>query len=152
VILIFYHLQTCRLLRSIKSFSKFCHKSFFLPPLSIFFSAFEFLLRPLFFFYGHSGCTIKMKIFGPRHERTANDDRRFKAPTEQVSKDTSRYNATISHEVAKGKRGKSQIVQKLELFLWPVLLSDHAQLCFIPCIIRLISRVESTCGIQWTCH
>lgn len=120
--------------------------------------------------------------FWPHHKnenfrsaaRTANGDRSFKAPTEQVSKDARgsgcvmrrcarSHNVTISHEDVGVVRVKRQTLQKSES---PVRsrnvqvrersrqhsarLPSRTALCLIPCALsRLISHVESTYGVRY---
>lgn len=123
----------CRITTSIKfvrfvSFSKSCHLRFFFPStqfsLHLNFSLVSSLpfstIIPRF-------CTIKMKIFGPRHD--TNGEWRSKlqsADGEQVSEDAGdawctdvrdvAYNVTISHErnVAGKRDKKKQMLQKSE--------------------------------------
>lgn len=122
--------------------------------------------------HGHSGCIIKMKIFGPRHE-TANGERSFKAPTEQVSEDARgsgcvmhrcvrRHNVTISHEDVGEARVKRQTLQKSESLVRSVEVRARAGIpsssfrTTVPypralscALSRLISHVESTYAVRY---
>lgn len=114
---------------------------------------FSFVLS-LPFFHGHSGHIIKMKIFGPRHERTANGDRRIKAPTEQVSKDARMHDASDVHiimrpsvtrlKVAEEGKGKRQTIQKSELLcVW------SRAIVLYPVHYSILSRTsKALCGIR----
>lgn len=158
------------------SLSKSCHKFFFSSSLPISPRIWISLSSsPFPFFHGYSGRTIKMKIFGLRHEWTANGGRRLKA-TEQVSKDARMCDASDMYvaitrpsvtrwKVAEEERGEKKADNaKIKVtFMVNSLVSDHVRLCSIPYIIpsylicrehlafidmslRCILRTDVVCG------
>jgi len=102
-----------------------------------------------------------MKIFGPCHERTANGDRCFKAPTEQVSKkngarmcDASDVRIVITRPSITGwKVTEKERMQKSELLLWLCVGSCATvlYLMYYP-VLSHTSRALIIFGfIQWIC-
>lgn len=146
------HLQrkrTCPVASSIKLvWPSFLSRAFFSSFLPISRRIWISLSFPSLFlsFIGYSGRTIKMKIFGPRHERTANgwsvlqsaDGTGFQRREDAwCIRHARRYNATVSHEITDEERGrKDRRCKNKSYFCRPLIaLCDHARLCFIPCII-----------------